>query len=512
MPSQARPNDINTGSKNKMNITIKKMALLLLLAVLILIAIIGWRTSVVSKPQINTQSPAKLVNLDAQEMAQNLSKAIQFQTVTQQNRDDTNWPVFLEFQNWLKSTYPDFHAVVQTEQIETYAQFHTWQGTDASLDPIVFLAHQDVVPALETDAGWDFPPFSGAIENGYVYGRGTIDDKGSLIGILEAANRLAQDGFKPKRTLMFAFGHDEEVLGSGAKAIAALLKVRGVTPYAVIDEGGAITTGMPDVKGPVARIGVAEKGYVTLILTATGQGGHSSSPPSYTAIGGLSKAIAAIEANPFERGLDPVIKAMLTATAPEQEFKGRMAIANLWAFGGMVETQMAQAAAGRAMMGTTIAPTIIDAGFKENALPRTATAYVNFRVHSRDSIQSVTEHVRRVINDPNIKISQSDNIGSEPSPVSQFDAGPYLWLKQAVQATFPDTIVAPNTVIGGTDSRYFSVVTNDIYRFAPFVLDATDLARFHGLNERMAIDTYVKGVQVYHLMLTKAGNGEEDAE
>jgi len=345
------------------------------------------------------------------------------------------------------------------------------------------------------------------IADGFIYGRGTIDDKGSLIALLEGAERLAASGFKPKRTLIFAFGHDEEVSGRGADAISKILETRSIKPYAVIDEGGAILTGMSGVPGQVASIGVAEKGYLTLKLTATARGGHSSTPPNYTAIGGLAKAIAKLEASPFKNGRDAVMTKMLEATAPRMPFKQRMAIANLWLFGPIVEKELRGVDITRAMMGTSIAPTIIDAGFKENALPREAVVYVNFRLHSRDSIESVTEHVRRVIDDENIEISMNDNIGSEPSPVSQIDSGPYLWIKDVVNATFPDAIVAPNTVVGGTDSRYFARNTDDIYRFAPYVFDASDIARIHGLNERMRVDAFAKAVQVYYLMLEKAGEG-----
>ncbi len=473
----------------------------------VMVGVIVFRTASISKTATaEPTAAAMLIAVDSNATARHLSKAVQFKTVTMQNKEDTDWPVFLEFQAWLLDTYPNFYSAVKSEQIAKYAQLHIWEGSDPSLSPIVFLAHQDVVPASETDEGWDYPPFEGTIADGFIYGRGTIDDKGSLIGLLEAADRLAVNGYKPKRTLIFGFGHDEEVSGSGAKAIAELLKARGISPYAVIDEGGAITTGMPDVKGPVARIGVAEKGYLTLVLTAKARGGHSSAPPTYTAIGALSKAIAAIEANPFESGLDKVGVAMLKATASEQDYMGRMAIANMWLFKSTIEGKMRGSDTGRAMLGTTIAPTIIDAGFKENALPREAVAYVNFRLHNRDSVKSVTEHVKRVINDPEIEIKLSGNIGSEPSPVSQIGSGPYLWLEDVVSQAFPGTIIAPNTVLGGTDSRYFALVTNDIYRFAPYALDASDFSRFHGLNERIGIDNFAKTVQVYYLMLEKAGD------
>ncbi|PHQ68246.1 MAG: hypothetical protein COB92_01325 [Robiginitomaculum sp.] len=481
--------------------------------IIIVVGIVLVRTASMGKQIANDVPLAKLIEVDADATAAHLAAAVRFKTVTMQNKEDTDWPLFLEFQAWLKITYPNFYGVVASEQVVEYAQLNVWQGSDVNLAPIVFLAHQDVVPAKASDAaqtlypGWDYPPFDGMIADGFIYGRGTIDDKGSLIALLEGAERLAASGFKPKRTLIFAFGHDEEVSGRGADAISKILETRSIKPYAVIDEGGAILTGMSGVPGQVASIGVAEKGYLTLKLTATARGGHSSTPPHYTAIGGLAKAIAKLEASPFKNGRDAVMTKMLEATAPRMPFKQRMAIANLWLFGPIVEKELRGVDITRAMMGTSIAPTIIDAGFKENALPREAVVYVNFRLHSRDSIESVTEHVRRVIDDENIEISMNDNIGSEPSPVSQIDSGPYLWIKDVVNATFPDAIVAPNTVVGGTDSRYFARNTDDIYRFAPYVFDASDIARIHGLNERMRVDAFAKAVQVYYLMLEKAGEG-----
>ena len=483
----------------------KKFLFGLLALVVIIIAIVLVRTVSHGKQVQNNVPLADLIDVDAAQAAANLSRAIRFKTVTMQNREDTDWPLFLKFQSWLKTTYPNFYGVVQSEQVVEYAQLNIWQGSDASLAPIVFLAHQDVVPAKASDEGWDYPPFDGTIADGFVYGRGAIDDKGSLIALLEGADRLAASGYKPKRTLIFAFGHDEEVAGRGADAISKLLETRGIKPYAVIDEGGAILTGMSGIPGQLASIGVAEKGYLTLKLTAKARGGHSSTPPEYTAIGALAKAITKLEASPFENGRDIVMNKMLKATAPRMPFKQRMAIANLWLFGPMVEKNLRENELTHAMMGTTIAPTIIDAGFKENALPREATAYINFRLHSRDSIKSVTEHVRKVIDDENIDISMNDNIGAEPSPVSQIGTGPYLWLEEVVNATFPEALVAPNTVVGGTDSRFFARNTDDIYRFAPYVFDASDIARIHGLNERMNVEAFAKAVQVYYLMVEKAG-------
>ena len=487
-----------------------KLAVLALLGLLILMAVIVLvRTYTAPTVVAGDKGPqVDFIEIDKSATAIRLAQSIRFKTVTQQNRNETDWQEFVKFQDWMQESYPAFYGVVQSETVADYALYHTWKGSDPSLDPIVFMAHQDVVPASEEpNSGWEFPPFGGDIVDGFVYGRGTIDCKGTLIGLMEAANRLAESGYQPKRTLIFSFGHDEEVLGSGARKAAELMKSRGIKPYAVIDEGGAIITGLNGIQKPIAMIGVAEKGYLTLILTAEARGGHSSTPPTYTAIGALAKAIATIEANPFEIGMDEVTTKMLKVMSQEQDFKTRMAMANLWLFKPMVEKQMKSQDQSRAMLGTTIAPTIIDAGFKENALPREAKAYVNFRLHSRDSVESVTNRVRKLVNDPNITIEIADGIGSEPSPVSQIGTGPYVWIEDVIKTTFPGLLVSPNIVLGGTDSRYMALVTDDIYRFAPYNFDTTDMTRIHGLNERMNIDVFAKGIQTYYLMLEKAGDG-----
>lgn len=479
--------------------------------ILALVGIVVGRTLILmpaSFPSDDAVSTVRLIEVDKAAVSQRLSQAIQFKTVTQQNPADTDWAEFARFQDWLVQTYPHFHGAMKTEKVATYTPMHIWSGTDASLAPIVFLAHQDVVPALENDAGWDHPPFAGTVADGYIYGRGTLDDKGSLMAILEAADRLAAQGYQPQRTLMFIFGHDEEVTGSGAQMSAELLKARGISPYAVIDEGGAMIEGINGVEEPVALIGVAEKGYFTVTLTAEADGGHSSAPPEYTAIGALSRAIAAIEANPFESALNEVTAGTFKAFAPRQGFLRRMAAANLWLFGSVVEEKMREDKNTRTLLTTSIAPTIINAGFKENALPRDAVAYVNFRIHPRDSQAKVLSHLERVINDPAIKIAPASGLHSEPSPVSEIGTGPYKLIESVIEDVYPDMIVAPNMLAGGTDSRFFSIVTSNIYRFAPFTYENSDIGRVHGLNERIGVESYATGIAIYDLLIQRAGNSE----
>lgn len=461
---------------------------------------------------VNTASPVPVVQVVPQLAAQHLAEAVRFKTVSHQDPAKFDPAVFDAFQAWLKETYPAFYARVSTERVSKASQLNIWKGSDPSLKPLVLLAHQDVVPADEgVNSGWEQPPFAGVIKDGFIWGRGSIDDKSNLIGQLEAANKLAEQGFQPKRTIIFAFGHDEEVGGTGAHAMAELLKNRGVKAWAVFDEGGAITTGMPDIKGPVARIGVAEKGYVTLKLQTKAAGGHSSTPPEQTAITELARAVTAVQDHPFQHKLDPVLVQMLhdTARSPEMSLMKRVILTNLWLFGPLVEAQMQKSEVGAAMLGTTIAPTIIHAGIKENALPREAEALINFRINARDSSQSVLEHVKKAINDPDVDVTINGGLAMEPSPISQIGTGPYAWLEGVLNKAFPDTIVAPNIVIGGTDSRYYATITSDIYRFAPFTFDASDLHRIHGLNERIGVQDFAHGIGVYAMMMESASETKD---
>lgn len=484
--------------------TLFRAAVLIGLALLIIIIT---RTIMLGKevpgPKID---PVGLVTVDQEAAAQNLAAALRFRTVTTQRPEDTDWTQFTAFQIWLRETYPAFFAAVSSDTVGTHGMMLSWAGSDASRDPLVFMAHQDVVPALEgKSGGWTYPPFDGTRAGGFIYGRGALDDKGSLIAILEAAEMLASEGFIPARTLIFIFGHDEEVAGNGAQKAAELLKSRGIAPYAVVDEGGAVAENMGGIPGEAALIGVAEKGYMTLILTAEATGGHSSRPPGTTAIGQLAKAIAKIEASPLESGLDDVSRKMLLASAPRMRFRDRMIMANLWLFGPVVEAQLRKDPAMRAMLGTTIAPTIIEGGFKENALPRTATAHVNFRLHNRDSSQSVIKHVSDVINDPSIKIEVSSGFASEPSPISQIGSGPYNWLAGVIKESYPAAAIVPNTVIAGTDSRFLALVTNDIYRFAPYKIVGEDMARIHGIDEKISETNFVRTIQTYYKLLQTGG-------
>ena len=427
--------------------------------------------------------------------AQHLSEAIQFRTITVAPGDprpgqEGPW---LELHDWLEDTYPAFHEAADKEIVPGgLTLLYTWEGSDPGLKPLLLMAHQDVVPVnIGTESDWDAPPFSGAIQQGYVYGRGAIDDKGSLIGIMEALDALARDGFEPRRTILVQLGHDEEISGSGAEAGIALLKSRGVEPVMALDEGFMVLETNPLTGGKLGFIGIAEKGYVTLRVTASADGGHSSTPPRNSATVRLARALIELDENQMEADLSTSpISDMMQIVSMEMGFAARLAMANQWLLGGMLESQFAGSAAGNAMIRTTTAPTMLSGSAKENVLAQRATAIVNFRIHPNNTPDEVVEHVKSVTSDiEGIEVSLIDGgIASPASPVSAIDNRAYGVLHAVASEVGGGAPVTPSLVLGATDARYAAAITKDVYRFAPSIMSEEDLKGFHGTNERITVD------------------------
>ncbi|MBI2834160.1 MAG: M20/M25/M40 family metallo-hydrolase, partial [Acidobacteria bacterium] len=366
-------------------------------------------------------------------------------------------------------------------------------------------AHLDVVPVEPgTDARWTHPPFSGDIADGHVWGRGALDDKASLTAILQALEDLVAEGFRPARTIYLAFGHDEELGGtSGATAMASRLGRRGVRADFLVDEGMVITEGlMPGVSRPVALIGLAEKGFLSLELTTTVQGGHSSMPPGVTAVGLLARAIERLEANQMPARFSDPGRLTFEYVGPEMPFAARLVLANLWLFRPLLLAQLAGMPTTNASIRTTTAPTMFQAGVKDNVLPASGRAVVNFRILPGDSMAGVIDHVKRTIGDDRIDVHPLANVGSsEPSNVSPVDGRGFGILERTIRELFPETIVAPTLVLGGTDSRHYASITPNIYRFAPIKVKGEDLARAHGTNERISVANYADAVRFYRRLI-----------
>lgn len=434
--------------------------------------------------------------ISAERAAAHLGEAIRFRTITLtagDPREGQEGP-WLALHDWLEETYPAAHAAMSREIIPGgYTLLYTWTGSEPQRPPLLLMAHQDVVPVnIGTEDDWTAPPFAGEIVDGYVYGRGTIDDKGGLVAIMEAMEALATDGYWPRRTVHILFGHDEEVSGSGAEAGVAVLDSRGVSPVMALDEGFMVVDPSPLTDAPMGFIGVAEKGYLTVSLTAVAEGGHSSTPPRDSAAVRLSRALVALDDNQMPSDFSkPPISDLFRAAAPDMPFMSRMALANMWLFGPTVEAQMAAIPAANAMIRTTTAPTMLSGSAKENVLAQRAQAIVNFRIHPNDTEEAVMEHVRNVtsgIEGIEIDMGTSGIRGAGASPVSPTDNSAYAVLASVSAAISDDAPVAPGLVLGATDGRYATAITDSVYRFTPAVMSPEDLTGFHGTNERISVE------------------------
>jgi carboxypeptidase PM20D1 len=432
-------------------------------------------------------------------VAADLSRAIQFKTVSYQEPGQFDRQAFLGLHDFLQQTFPQLHKTLSHESVADLSLLYIWKGSDPALKPVLLMAHQDVVPvAPGTENRWTEPPFEGRIADGYIWGRGALDDKASLVGIMEAVELLLKDGFSPHRTFYLAFGHDEEVEGTGAQAIAKLLASRGVELEYVLDEGGSILSGMiPGVSAPVALVGIAEKGYVSIELRVIGQGGHSSMPPRHTAIGVLSRALYRLEQHQMPAHISGLAGTMLASLAPAAHMPYRAIYSNLWLFGPLIETQLANSPASNAMLRTTTAETMVEGGVKDNVLPVAARAVVNFRILPGDSVPSVVEHVRRTINDPRVGVDVLAG-AHDPSVVSAIDNADFRTLRRSILEVFPEVaVVSPYLVVGATDSRSYQALTRNTYRFIPGTLGPGDAERLHGTNERVSVGGFATAVAFY---------------
>lgn len=449
-------------------------------------------------------APVESGNL-ARTMGEHLSEAITFRTISSEDPAFSERSEFLRLHGFLRNAYPRLHRSLEREVVNDLSLLFTWPGQNRLLEPLLLLAHQDVVPA-EDAAAWKYPPFAGRIAENAVWGRGAVDVKGALIAICEAVEGLLARGFRPRRTIHLAFGHDEEVGGlNGAAAMGDLLERRGVRPYFISDEGGAILHGViPGVKKPVAAIGIGEKGYLTLELKVTMTGGHASMPPAHTAIGILSDAIQRLESKPFPATLSTAARQMLRALAPEMPWTARIAIAGLPLLAPLIKRRLEKTPSGAATLRTTTAVTMIESGIKDNVLPHEAIATLNCRILPGEDSMSVMRRIREVVADRRVQISISGRFHSEPPPVARVDAPGYQLVKRTIAELAPDAVVAPCLVLGGTDSRHYTRLTPCVYRFGAIRITAEDLASIHGKNEKISLDNCQLLIKFYTKLIQNA--------
>jgi carboxypeptidase PM20D1 len=435
-----------------------------------------------------------------------LASSIRFRTISHENPAAFDPKPFQDLHAYLQAEFPRVQSQLRRERVGTHSLLYTWEGTDPSLKPILLMGHLDVVPVEPgTEEEWQEDPFSGRIADGFIWGRGSIDNKLSVLGTLEAVEMLLNEGFRPARSVYLAYGHDEEVGGTrGAQEIAALLKRRGVELEMVLDEGGVIGDGLlPGISQPSALVGIAEKGFLSLELSTRAAGGHSSLPPRESTIGILGAAIARLEENPMPTRLEGPTRHLFARIGPRFPFPQRAIFANLWLTRPLVINKLEESPTTNALVRTTTAPTIFQAGTKENVLASQARAVVNFRILPGDRGADVVAHVRRVINDRRVHV-RPVGFSAEPSAVSSTDSESYRTLERTIQSVAPEVIVAPYLVVVVTDSRYFGELSRNVFRFLPVRLTPKDLARMHGTNERIAIRDYERAIRLYRQLILNA--------
>ena len=484
----------------------KRLFLLIGLALLALATVLVVRTlRIPAAPPAVADTGARMA-VDEVAAANRLAGAIRFPTVSYASGGPIDTSAFLGLHQYLLDSFPLVHANLSRELVNGLSLLYTWRGADSTLPPVVLMGHLDVVPVAESNLPeWKQPPFSGEVADGYVWGRGTLDDKTTVVSILEAVEGLLREGYRPPRTVYLTFGHDEEVSGRfGARAIVELLHSRGVRPALVLDEGGFMAKGViPGLDGRTAIVGIAEKGYVSLRLRAKARGGHSSTPPGRTAIGALSRAVSTLEADQFPSSLDGPTRGTIEAMAPYAPFTRRLVLANLWLTKPIVMRVMRGTPLGAALLHTTTAPTMLSAGIKDNVLPPEASAVVNFRIRPGETVATVTDRVRSVIADSMVIVEPLDSVGVDPSPISDVHSPAYALITETIRGMAPGERipVLPYLVMGGTDAKYWSSYTDRAFRFLAVPLGDGDLTRVHGVNERVGVADYATSVRFFARLL-----------
>lgn len=478
----------------------KKVALLLLSLVVLLVAYVLIKTFTFKSQQLEVAVIDKLQIED--NSVTNLQTALRLKTISFEDPAEFDSSQFHLFNTFLKDEYPLSDSLLNHRIFNEFSHLYEWRGSNTELKPIVLMGHIDVVPIASPDK-WSVEPFGAEIKDGKIWGRGTIDDKFSVIGIMEAVEMLLKEDFQPERTIYLAFGHDEEVGGDfGAVAMVEHLKSKGIEAEYVLDEGYAITEKLiPGIDTDVAMIGIAEKGSTTIEFTVDMEGGHSSQPSPETAIDVLAKAISRLKEEPMEATLSEAMQGFMNQLGPEMGFVNKMAFANKSLFKPIIiATYEGASNAGNALIRTTTAPTIFEAGIKENVIPTTARALVNFRIIPGQTAEDVMEHCLAVMDDERVK-AKFYGFNTNPSPVSPMDSWGYETINRSIKQVFEATFTAPNLVIAATDSRHFSPISKNIYRFVPYHINEQNINTFHGIDEHILVEDYKNAIRFYRQLI-----------
>ena len=476
---------------------IKRFSYYFLLALALLLAVILIRAYLHQPDVYEFKAEAALV-LDETKAIENLSKSIQFQTISHPDYEKFDYEEFQRFLSWLETEYFQVFKNLEKKYLGKTLLLK-WQGEASDLNPILLTAHYDVVPVrADADSIWQESPFSGKIDGDYVWGRGALDDKSGVIAILEAVNYLLEKNFSPRRTVYLSFGHDEEIGGRrGAGKVTEFLLNEGVELEWTLDEGSFLLQDIiPGINKPVAVINVAEKGSLTIQVIGKAEGGHSSMPSSKSSVGYLAEALLKLENNPIPGKLEGISLGLFDEVSKQMPFQYKILFANLWLFEPLINNFLSDSPTMNAVIRTTTAPTMLSASNRLNVLASEAVGTVNFRLHPRDNPEKIINFVKDLISNENIEVKKL-SAGTLASSVSDWETEGYRAISNSVREVYGDIIVAPGLMVGGSDSKHYAKAAKNSYRFNPFPLSANELSGLHGIDERIKKDDFLNGIRSY---------------
>ncbi|MGM9627563.1 MAG: M20/M25/M40 family metallo-hydrolase [Faecousia sp.] len=472
---------------------------LILALVLLFAAVVAVRTArFTPKPQPEISDEE--ISFDRDAAVDALAQLVQCKTVSYNDSSLEDDGEFEKLISLLPTLYPNVFRVCSMDRLPDRALLLRWPGKQPG-DPAVLMAHYDVVPVNEEN--WEKPPFAGIIEDGILWGRGTLDTKVTFNGIFSAANSLIGQGYQPEKDIYFAFSGGEEVNGKGAPNIVQYFLDHGIQPALVVDEGGAVVEDVfPGVKQPCGLIGIAEKGMLNAQYRTVSAGGHASAPKPHTPVGVLSAACKRVEDHPFPAHMDGPAAQMFDTLGRHSTLLYRVIFANMWCFGWVIDL-LAKTSGGEmnALVRTTVAFTQMEGSSARNVIPPEAKMVSNIRLNPADSVAFALDYLKKTVGDPNAEIKALESF--DPSPISETDCPAWDKVAAAVAETWRGCIVSPYLMVQCSDSRHYGKLSNHVYRFSAMDLTSDERATIHGNNERIRLETIGKAVEFYIRLMKK---------